>query len=267
MCRRSKNLRRRLNRRRLAHHRRWLRRRPTERSAGRCSDRHRHHRCSAKALRPRANPRREAKYLQSHSDPTNRFVRRSIPRLHRTGRWLRPTNHPIRLPSRRRPRCHHLAIRRSCHPTRRRHSGRPRHRRPDCRHLGSWMKRTRRPTSRRRSRRRPSSSSHRSNRRWACCSMNRLKIRRHRWSRLKSPTILPMNRKNRRSACSKASTTRKIAVGGSRPSERRTRSRPAHIGPRASADAWTRVTIQARWPESGWWVDSACPLLPFPKHT
>jgi hypothetical protein len=208
MCRRSKNLRRRLNRHRLEHRRRWLRRHPTECSAGRRFDHHQQHRpCSAKAIRPRADPRQEAKSLRSHSDPTNRSARRSNPRLHRTGRWLRRTNRPIRLPSHRHPDCrlldchhpdcHRPAIRPSCHRTSRRHSGRRRTRRPDCR-LGNRMKKKRhRRMSHRRSSLRPSSSSHRSSRHWACCWMNRRKIRRH-WSRPKIPKSRPMNRTNRR---------------------------------------------------------------------
>lgn len=239
MCRRSKNLRRRLHRHRLEHlRRRCFHRHRHRHSASRHSDRHQKRRlCSASVRRPRANPRRAAKYLQLHSDRKRRFVRRSNPSCHPRNRR---TNRPIHLPNHRRLHCRRPAIHRSCHPTSRRHSGRRRN--PDCR-LGK--KKMKNLASRHRRSSHPSSSSHRSNRRWACCSMNRLKIRRR--SIPRSRMSRPMNRRNRRSACSKASTTtRKIAAAGSRPSERRTPSRRAHIGRRASADAWTSVTIQAR---------------------
>lgn len=237
MCRRSKNLANRLIRHRPERHcyRRLLRRRRTQCSADRCSGRHpKHHRCWVKAHQPRANLRRAAMYLQSHSDWKNRrhFVRRSNPRSHPTGRWRRRqihlASHRLLVSRRlrcRRPAIHRLAIRPNCRPTsrrrlRHRRTDRPRSR-PDCRPGKNWMK-TRRQTSHRHHSghrtmkgNRPSSSSHRSIRRWACCWMNRRMSHHRRSIRRKNPTIHP---RNRRSACSKASTMRKIAVaGGTRP--------------------------------------------------
>jgi hypothetical protein len=226
MCRHSKNLAIRLNRR-LAHHRRCFRRHPTQYSAGHRSDLHLHRRCSAKANQPRANQRPAAKYRQSRSDQKNRrrfghrSSRRSRPRHHRTGhqrrRRIRLASHRLdcRRPVSHRPDCRRLVIHPSCRLRNRRRywirSVRPTDR-PGC-----PGKKQRRPTSRRRSHRpvkafrRWNDYRRRSTRHWACCWMTRLTSRRH-WSRMN-----PRIRRSRRSACCSKTTRRKTAVEGNRP--------------------------------------------------